>query len=205
MNKKTKNRHGVLLGGENALRRIRNIKGVIFDVDGVLTDNRVPEGGDSKIKYRNYSDGQGVSLLRAIGIRVCLITSEEGVSAKHIVDVVKRWNNFTSSMSKNNKKGWSHVRLFTGMSGKEKIVAAEKWFKDNGLTWDVCAVMGDDLVDFPIMKKALFRATPMSGELVVKDISDFVSRRNGGDGAVRDFSNFILESRGIDQTLIDPK
>ena len=73
------------------------IKAVISDVDGVFTDNRVLEGAPYKAKWRSYYDGQGVSLLRAIGIRVCLITNEKGDSAKHIVDVVEKWNNLPSS------------------------------------------------------------------------------------------------------------
>ncbi len=192
------NRNGVIKGNIDDIHRIVNgIRGVIFDVDGVFTDNRVPEGGDSKMKYRSYYDGQGVSLLRAIGVRVCLVTNEKEASAKHIVDVVEKWNKLPSSLSDDNPGGWEHVGLFTGVGGAKKGAVAEQWLNECNLEWNDCGVMGDDLVDYSMFKLAAFRAVPISGELVLQDEAHFISRRPAGNGAVRDFVNFILEEKGI--------
>lgn len=187
---------------ENA---VRGLKGMIFDVDGVFTDNRVPEGGDLKLKYRSYYDGQGVSLLRAIGIEVCLVTNEKDASAKHIVDVVAKWNGLPSSLSQDKPDGWAHVTLYQGMGGEKKVLAAEDWFYRNGLSWANCGAMGDDLVDAPMLKKAVLRCAPSSAELAIQELVHFVSRRRGGYGAVRDIANFILEVRGINPLDLPPQ
>jgi 3-deoxy-D-manno-octulosonate 8-phosphate phosphatase (KDO 8-P phosphatase) len=63
--------------------------------------------------------------------------------------------------------------------------------------------MGDDVGDFQVMQKAGFKASPAQAESLVKNISDFVAPRQGGNGAVRDFCNFLLETRGIDPTTLN--
>ena len=181
------------------------IKAVISDVDGVFTDNRVLEGAPYKAKWRSYYDGQGVSLLRAIGIRVCLITNEKGDSAKHIVDVVEKWNNLPSSEKTPGDGGWHHVKLYPGMGGIKKVIAAEEWLKEIGISFEHCAFMGDDLVDAPLLQKVSLRAAPISGDPAIKRMGHFVSERVGGMGAFRDFANFILEARGIDPLSLSPQ
>ena len=186
-------------------RLAREILAVISDVDGVFTDNRVLEGAPYKAKWRSYYDGQGVSLLRAIGVQVCLITNEKGDSAKHIMDVVEKWNNLPSSSKVPGDGGWGHVKLFTGTGGEKKIVAAEEWLKEVGISFESCAYMGDDLVDVPILRKVAFRAAPVSADPAIKKIAYFVSERPGGNGAFRDFANFILAARGIDSLTLPPQ
>jgi 3-deoxy-D-manno-octulosonate 8-phosphate phosphatase (KDO 8-P phosphatase) len=184
----------------DAVGKAELLKAVIFDVDGVFTDNRVLEGGDSKPKWRSYSDGQGVSLLRAIGIKVCLVTNEKNDAARHITDTVLKWNRLPSSRSNDNPNGWHHVYLYTGVGGANKVSAVEEWFEfvEPDLSWEVCGAMGDDLVDVPLLRKAALKAAPVSAEWVVQDLVDIITRRPGGAGAVRDFANFMLKMRGID-------
>lgn len=188
--------------GDIHMEIARNIQVVFFDVDGVFTDNRVLEGATSKPKWRSYYDGQGVSLLRAIGIRVCLITNAKGDDAKHIVDVVEKWNNLPSSSKKEGDGGWHHVKLYMGMGEAKKVLAAEDFLKETGVPFEKCAFMGDDLVDVPLMRKVALRAAPVSGENALKNIAHFVSVRNGGYGAARDFVNFVLACRGVDPTML---
>jgi 3-deoxy-D-manno-octulosonate 8-phosphate phosphatase (KDO 8-P phosphatase) len=183
----------------------REIKAVISNVDGVFTDNRVLEGASYKAKWRSYYDGQGVSLLRAIGLRVCLITNEKGHSAKHIIDVVEKWNNLPSSEKSPGDGGWHHVKLYLGMGGEKKVVAAEEWLKEIGLSFKWCAFMGDDLVDVPLLQKVALRVAPISADPVIKKMAHFVSERVGGMGAFRDFANFILEARRIDPLSLPPQ
>ncbi|MBI2062836.1 MAG: HAD hydrolase family protein [Candidatus Yanofskybacteria bacterium] len=181
------------------------ILAVFFDVDGVFTDNRVLEGAPYKAKWRSYYDGQGVSLLRAIGLHVCLITNEKGDSAKGIVDVVEKWNNLPSSQKIFGDGGWHHVRLYTGMGGTKKVIAAEEWLKEIGVTFDRCAFMGDDLVDVPLLQKVALAAAPISADPAIKKIVHFISERPGGYGALRDFVNFILNCRGINPLALPPQ
>lgn len=187
---------------EIAQRLARIIKVVFSDVDGVFTNNQVLEGAPYKAKWRNYFDGQGVSLLRAIGIRVVLITNEKDESAKHIEEVVYTWNNLKSSKRSDGSGEWDHVRLFTGYGGEKKVCAAAEFLAQTGFDWSECAFMGDDLVDIPLMRLVALRAVPVSGEDVVRDIAHFISQRPGGSGAFRDFANFILKVRNIDPTTL---
>jgi 3-deoxy-D-manno-octulosonate 8-phosphate phosphatase (KDO 8-P phosphatase) len=194
----------------------QHIKGVIFDVDGVFTDNRELIGyvGDQRVmfKSRSYYDGQGVSLLRAIGIKVMLVTNEKfdpdqkQFSAAMIYGLVQKWNKLPSSKSDVKPDGWEHVTLFTGMGGDKKVVAVEQWFTDNPeLNWDNCAGMGNDLVDYAFLKKVVFRIAPAQANIAIRRIAHFVTAHTGGDGAVRDFADFVLKSRNIDPLELPPQ
>lgn len=188
----------------------RKIKVVFSDVDGVFTNNQVLEGAPHKGKWRSYYDGQGVSLLRAIGIRIVLITNEKGDDAKHIEAVVQKWNSLLSSSKSEGDGGWKHVTLFTGMGGAHKLEAATLFLdglksKGEHIEWDECAYIGDDLVDVPLMQKVGFRAAPINADTHIKKICHFISEREGGKGAFRDFANFILEARGIDPLTLPPQ
>lgn len=188
-----------------ALELARKIKVVFLDVDGVLTNNQVLEGAPYKAKWRSYYDGQGVSMLRAIGLHVVLITNEKDESAKHIVDTVEKWNNLVSSSKNPGDGGWHRVKLFTGMGGDKKIIAAKQYLEEVGLSFEDCGFMGDDLVDVPLLKAVALRAAPASADLHVRKFVHFVSERHGGSGAVRDFANFVLEAREIDPFSLPPQ
>jgi hypothetical protein len=145
---------------------------------------------------------KGVSLLRAIGIRVAFVTTEDEVDAVPLHDVVKKWNYLPSSAVKGGK--WQNVRYFTGVGGEKKVVAVTEFLAQIGVPFAEAAAMGDDLVDVPLLKKVALPAAPAQAERVVRDIALFISRRNGGYGAIRDFADFILAVRGIDPTTLPP-
>lgn len=178
---------------------------VFSDVDGVFTDNRVMEGAPFKAKWRSYYDGQGVSLLRAIGIRIALITNERDEAARHIEDVVQKWNNLPSSSKQEGDGGWPHVALYTGMGGPRKVEAAENFLAKTGIGFDDCAYIGDDLVDVPLLRKVALRAAPGNADPAIKSLAHFVSERNGGSGGFRDFANFILACRSINPLTLPPQ
>ena len=173
------------------------IEVVISNVDGVFNDNRVLEGTPYKPKFRSYYDGQGLHLLRSIGIPICLITNEHGPRARSIIDMVKKWNSSPSSRSKKMGPGWRPVTLYMGVGGVKKVHTAEEWLKTIGKSFDVCAYMADDILDVPLLQKVALRAAPAQAEKVIRNIAHFVSEREGGSGAFRDLANFILEAKGI--------
>lgn len=186
-------------------RLAKSLKAIVFDVDGVLTDNTVPLERGKGTRYRSYYDGQGTSLLRAIGVQICFITNEKGESAAGIEELIEKLNRLPSSRGEDNPSGWAHIKLYTGMGGERKVTAAEEWLGEIGVSFDECGFMGDDLVDFTLMRRVAFRAAPVSGEEVIKKACHFVSVRPGGSGAIRDLANFILETRGIDPTTLPPQ
>ena len=206
---------------EGASQKASEIKAVIFDSDGVLFPNLVEEGwgafADSlsraierpilvpKPKVRSYYDGQGVSLLRAIGLSILVVTNEKDADAAAVTATVEKWNKLPSSKKVTGGGSWDHVTLRTGMGGPRKVVAAEEFVKEHNITLADCAFMCDDLVDLDLAKVVGFVAAPASAEWVIRDKADFVSRLEGGCGAVRDFANFILACRGIDPCSLPPQ
>ncbi len=189
--------HGVFT--TDAVMLARSIRAIVFDSDGVLTDNTesVGFGSDVIIKKRSHYDGQGVSLLRAIGLHVAVITGETGAGTILIEHLVRRWNSLPSTKSESNLNGWEPITLYTGCRDEQKRVALDAWLTQIGVSHEECAVMGDDLVDVPMLNAVSLRAAPASAEVVIQKMAMFVSARTGGNGAVRDFANFILESRGL--------
>lgn len=189
-------------------KNVKNIKAVVFDVDGVIFTNEVwegivfPDNVTVKPRLRSYYDGQGISLLRAIGIRVACVTNENGLNAQAIERFIDKLNSLPSAKKPVEEGGWHPIKLYTGCGGVKKTEVVEEWLDEIGISWRECAVMGDDLVDIPMLKKAALVAAPAQAEEVVKNTAHFIARREGGKGAVRDFVNFILESRGIDPTKL---
>lgn len=180
------------------LAQTRVLKAVIFDFDGVFTDNCDYICSDSSLvfKKRSHADGQGVSLLRAIGINVAIITGEKDQWAKPAVGLVEKWNSLPSVKS----GAWSKIDIFSNAGKDIKPKAAQAWLESRGLGWNDSCVVGDDLTDCTLMELAGLGAMPCSGEAILVDSgqADIVTKRPGGAGAVRDLANFILAVREID-------
>lgn len=177
----------------------RNIKVVVFDSIGVLFSSTVTYDGTGEVlRTRSHLDGQGISLLRAAGIRVIFMTASDD---EFIKALQKRFNSLPSVANGN----WPPIELYTGITGQAKMDRLGEWLAYNGIRWDECAYMGDDVGDYQAMRKVGFRAVPADGEWLVKADAHFVAKRNGGSGAVRDLCNLILSAKGIDCTKLDLK
>lgn len=182
----------------------KQIKVFFCDSDGVMFPNTVLMGAPFRAKYRSYYDGQGVSLLRAAGIQVVFITNEKGESATAIRETVEKFNSLPSSKPQK-PDGWEPVALYEGRGGIKKLETAQEFLVLKGLTLSESAYMGDDLVDVPLLKRVALPAAPAQAEKAVKDIVLFVAERKGGEGAIRDFANMILEARGVDPFTLPPQ
>ncbi|HBB65181.1 MAG TPA: hypothetical protein DCZ84_00890 [Candidatus Vogelbacteria bacterium] len=183
----------------------KDVKAIAFDFDGVFTDNRellgFPEG--VVVKERSHYDGQGVSLLRDIGIYIALVTNQKEKSAEPAHFLVKKWNALPSAQPFVINP-WHPVTLFTGVGHVKKAEAVGAWLEELHLCPGDCAAMGDDIVDVPLLQFVSLRAAPCTAEKVVRDMVHYLSERPAGYGAVRDFANLILESRGIDPRTLRP-
>src|SRR3989344_5175485 len=129
---------------ENLKENFKKIKAVMFDVDGVFFSGQVfihPTDGEF-LKPRSFVDGQGISLLRAIGIRIAFITGEH----RFIDHIVEKLNSLSSV-----KDGtWPPIYLSTGRVGLGKVEIAEQWLKEIGVAFEECSYMGDDLADYQL-------------------------------------------------------
>jgi 3-deoxy-D-manno-octulosonate 8-phosphate phosphatase (KDO 8-P phosphatase) len=176
----------------NPKEKVKNIKAVVFDGDGVFftPQDFISESGES-MKVRSFVDGQGISLLRAVGLKITFVTAEK---TKFLESVVTKLNNLPSVT--NGK--WAPITLFAGPIASDKVVCINEWLAKNQIEWEECAYMGDDVGDFQIMKKVGLPTCPAQAEKIIKGISLFIAPREGGNGAIRDLCNFILESKNID-------
>ena len=157
-------------------QRAKKIKVVLTDVDGVLTDGGMyySEEGDMLKKFHTR-DGMGVTMLRKNKIDTIIITKEK-------TKFVKKW-----SQKMNVKK------LFDGIKIKESMI--EKICTQYCVEPENLAYIGDDVNDIEIMKKCGLSITPNDAIKEVKEIADYISEVNGGDGVFRDAVDLILTKK----------
>ena len=154
-------------------KRIKKIKLIATDVDGVLTDGGMyySSKGDVLKKF-HARDGMAVSILKKNTIPTVIITKEKN-------QIVKKWS------SKMNID-----KLLDGVKNKEQVVS--KLCKSYGLSENNIAYIGDDVNDLEILKKTGFAATPKDGNLEVKKIVDYICKNRGGEGVLREICDLII-------------
>ena len=156
---------------------LSNIKLLVCDVDGVLTDGGMyydMQGNEWK-KF-NTRDGKGIELIRKVGIKVMFLTSENNA----IVD-------------RRAKK--LHVD-FCFMGIKEKHQFLNGFFAKNmGFSYDTTAYIGDDVNDLDAMLIAGVTACPSDAVQSVTAKADYICTNSGGNEAVREFAEKILMSQ----------
>lgn len=160
----------------NAVRN-KNIKLLLLDVDGVLTDGGMyyAENGDEFKKF-NSRDGMGIKQVIKQGIQVGLISS--GFN-KNIIE------------SRAELLGIQHV--YAGAEPKEKIF--NEWLKKLNIKDDECAYVGDDINDLALLKRVGISACPADAMRPARKACKVVLTRNGGDACVREFiDTYILKN-----------
>lgn len=153
------------------------IKLVAFDVDGVLTDGSLifDENGH-EYKTFNAKDGQGIVNLHKAGIITAIITARNNGTVEH------------------RAKNLNITELHQG--SKNKIETLENIMKKYNINFEEIAYMGDDLPDICILGKVHLKGCPNDAVDEVKKVANFISTKNGGRGAVREFCDYILK-KGI--------
>lgn len=190
--------------------RLRSIRGFVSSTSGVLYNNQDIigefDGKPFKGLVRSHYDGQGVSLFRAIGIQVAFVTVDPLASSDLICRVIESWNSLPSSTKVDGDGGWPLVKLIGGVIGEEQILPVANWLGSLCIHFADCAVMGHDLVQMPLMRAAAkagaFLVAPAQAEEVAKKMADCITVRLGGNGALRDFANLVLEAKDIDPTTL---
>lgn len=152
---------------------LREIRLVLTDVDGVLTDNGMIWHSDgTESKRFSARDGKGFELLHRQGIKTGLITSEA-------VELVRR---------RGAKLGCHHVEL----GCRDKVAAAETLRRDLGLEWAQIAFVGDDVHDLGLLGAAGLSACPADAVPAVRAAVDLVLGQPGGSGCFRELADFVL-------------
>ena len=152
------------------------LKAIALDVDGVLTDGGVWWGPDgAEWKRFSFADIMGVSLARKAGLIVTLISGEDSP----LVDRFAAKMNLTDIT-----KGC-----------KDKAAALRAFASRHQLALDEICFMGDDVNDLAAMELAGLAASPANAHQAARDKAAFVTRANGGNGAVRELVDRILNDR----------
>ena len=158
-------------------QRILPLKGLIMDVDGVLTDGRIiinDRGEESKNFY--VRDGHGIKLLKRSGFQLALLTGRQSQAVEH------------------RAKELGIDTIFQQIH--DKIAAYEQIKAIFSLTDQQLCYVGDDLVDIPVLRKVGFAATVADGIPELDDVIHWRAHYPGGGGAIRELCELILRSQG---------
>ncbi len=160
-----------------ALAKARQIKLLVLDVDGVLSDGVLLYGNSGEeTKGFFTADGLGIKLLAAAGVPVAIITGRQS-------EIVKR-----------RAAELGIERIVQGRD--DKLTALEELLSTLDISIDEVAYMGDDLPDLAAIQAAGLGMTVADGDEFVASFADWRSQRPGGRGAVREACEFILDAQG---------
>lgn len=168
---------------ENLKKRIRKIKMLLMDVDGVMTEGGIILGsGAMELKRFHVQDGMGITLAKAAGLLVGILTGRDS-------EAVRR---------RAKELGIDEVQQ--GFFHKEEGYRAI--LERHGLKDEEIAYMGDDVLDIPILKRVGFSICVANGTREAKRASHYITKRMGGDGAVREVVEMLLEGKGTKKKVL---
>ncbi|MBL7974678.1 MAG: HAD-IIIA family hydrolase [Candidatus Kapabacteria bacterium] len=163
-------------------QRLSVVKLLAMDVDGTLTDGAMyyTHEGDAMKRF-STRDGMGITLLHRAGIQTAIITSEE-------TPIVQ---------ARAHKLKINHVIL----GSHAKHTAIKRLADKFNIQLSEIAFIGDDVNDYHAMKICGFAACPQDAVEHIKSIAHYVCTHNGGNGAVREFAEMILQAQNKETTL----
>lgn len=159
--------------------KLKKIKVCLFDIDGILTDGMVYYGGQEIGFNRSFNvlDGYGIRLLKLNGFKIGFITGGNSLG------IQKRFEYLQADY------------LYMGSEDKRKSYLSV--LKDSGCSDEEILYMGDEFFDIPLLKRAGFSATVPHASAEIQTIVDYVTVRNGGQGAVREVIDLIRYAQNI--------
>jgi 3-deoxy-D-manno-octulosonate 8-phosphate phosphatase (KDO 8-P phosphatase) len=166
-----------------SLDKLKRIKLLLLDVDGVLTDGSIiyhDTGEETKVFH--IKDGLGIRMLMDAGIEVGIVTGRTSKALRH------RCENLGISLV------FDQVRDKTGLL---EVVSREK-----GVKAEHIAFVGDDLVDIPLMKRVGLSVAVADAHETVLEHADMVTAAQGGAGAVRELCEAILKAQGLWEKIL---
>lgn len=162
--------------------KMARVKLFLCDVDGVLTNATVFIGDGREFKEFHIRDGLGLRLLQRAGLKVGWISNRPSTATQQRADELK-------------------IDFLYQAKGS-KVDAVEAILKRAGFDWDDVCYMGDDVVDLGALKRAGVAVGVRSAIEEVKTLADYVTRAEGGQGAVREVVGLILKAQNKWQRLV---
>jgi 3-deoxy-D-manno-octulosonate 8-phosphate phosphatase (KDO 8-P phosphatase) len=158
--------------------KLKRIRLLLCDVDGVLTDGSVFIGGERELKRFNIRDGLGLVLLRRAGLKVGWVSARPSATTKMRAKEL----NIDFLVQQGDK--------LSKTGAVERLLAREK------IRWDEVCFVGDDVVDLGPLARAGLGVAVADARPEAKAAADFVTRAAGGRGAVREVVELILQAQG---------
>lgn len=165
------------------MANLADIKLLVMDVDGVLTDSSIiinPDGSESKIF--SSLDGHGIRMWQRAGLKVAFLSGRESEPTAHRAQQLEVEHCIQDCHN--------------------KLPALEGLADELGLAPNAIAFIGDDLTDLPPIRYAGFGVAVVNAVEEVKKHADYVTTRSGGRGAVREVIEYILKNTGKWQQLM---
>ncbi len=154
---------------------LADLRLLVLDVDGVLTDGTVVLGaGEEELKAFHTRDGAGMALWRDAGLQLTFLTGRGGAAVRRRARELRL------------DRIWEQAR--------DKSAAFDEILAHYGVRASQTAVMGDDLPDLAILARAGFSAAPADAAADIRERVDLVTRAPGGRGAVRELIEHILRA-----------
>lgn len=162
---------------KNLISKLKKIKLLILDVDGVLTDGSINiDDHGTELKCFDVQDGLGIVLLKKAGLKTAIITARSVPAVDHRAKDLKIDKVFQGAYPK--------TKAFNEVLKNFKLKAEESCF------------IGDDLTDLSVLKLAGFAVSVPNGVKEAKKLADYVTKKQGGKGAVREVVELILKAQG---------
>lgn len=157
---------------------LKNIKNLVFDVDGVFTDATLVVSETDVTRTFNVRDGYAVSMAAKAGYNLAVITGGKQQSIKTRLESL----------------GIQHVFLDVGTDKKPEIF--DNYLKANNLLEEETLYIGDDIPDYLLMiDRKIVKACPNDAVAEVKEICDYISPIRGGKGVVREIIELVMKSQ----------
>jgi 3-deoxy-D-manno-octulosonate 8-phosphate phosphatase (KDO 8-P phosphatase) len=158
-------------------KKAANIRLIIFDVDGVLTDGSLYIGDDGQ-EYKAFhsKDGHGMVMLQQSGVEIAIITGR------------------SSEVVRIRMASLGIQRVYQGK--REKLPAYEKLKQITGFDDGQIAYVGDDVVDLPVMTRVGLAVAVQDAHALAKQHAHWVTPSNGGRGAAREACELIMDAQG---------
>ena len=162
---------------------LKDIRMLLLDVDGVLTDGRIVYASDgSELKAFNVKDGLGIRLLQEAGVQIGVVTGRS-----------------SPALNRRCKELGIH-HIYDGVT--DKVAALEQIMAKTGNRSREVAFVGDDLPDRPLMRAVGMPIAVADAHPAVIETAQWVTRAAGGRGAVREVCERILTAKGIWENLL---
>lgn len=162
----------------------KNIKLLLFDCDGVLTDGRIVLGNDGiELKFFSTFDGMGIKLWHTAGFPCgCITGRASGALTKRSQEL-------------------KFDELHQNIANKNETL--EEILKRRSIKAEEVAYVGDDINDLPVGTKAGLFFVPANHHPAVRPYADYVLTNSGGQGAIREVVDLILTHKGLMEELVE--